>query len=131
MPRRRHRRPVSMTSLIDVIFLLLLFFMLSSTFTKFGEVEMQVAQAGAGSDIPSTLLFLRLEESRLTLNGASLALDELAAALEATLSSANADEGSTLVVSVRSDVTAQRMTDLLVTLRTVPEANVVVLGNAS
>ena len=33
------RRRLSLTSLIDVLFLLLLFFMLSSTFTQFGEVN--------------------------------------------------------------------------------------------
>jgi biopolymer transport protein ExbD len=35
-----------MTSLIDVIFLLLLFFMLSSTFSRFGEVELTAAAGG-------------------------------------------------------------------------------------
>ena len=33
-----------MTSLIDVIFLLLLFFMLSSTFSRFAEVELVVPE---------------------------------------------------------------------------------------
>ena len=35
----RKRKPLSLTSLIDVIFLLLLFFMLTSTFTRFARVE--------------------------------------------------------------------------------------------
>ena len=38
-----------MTSLIDVIFLLLLFFMLSSTFSRFAEVEIS---AGFEFDVP-------------------------------------------------------------------------------
>ncbi|WP_367714863.1 biopolymer transporter ExbD [Nitratireductor sp. GISD-1A_MAKvit] len=41
----RRRKPLSLTSLIDVIFLLLLFFMLSSTFTRFASVEIS---GGAG-----------------------------------------------------------------------------------
>ena len=40
MRRRRRSGRLSMTSLIDVIFLLLLFFMLTSTFSKFSEVEL-------------------------------------------------------------------------------------------
>jgi biopolymer transport protein ExbD len=45
---RRRRVPLSMTSLIDVIFLLLLFFMLSSTFTRYQRVEI------AGGGVPSS-----------------------------------------------------------------------------
>ena len=37
------RRQISVTSLIDVIFLLLLFFMLSSTFSKFADVELSLS----------------------------------------------------------------------------------------
>ena len=37
-----------MTSLIDVIFLLLLFFMLSSTFSKFSEIELTAGGSGPG-----------------------------------------------------------------------------------
>ncbi len=40
-----------MTSLIDVIFLLRLFFMLSSTFSRFAEVELTAA--GASASAPS------------------------------------------------------------------------------
>ncbi|MEX0280950.1 MAG: biopolymer transporter ExbD, partial [Arenibacterium sp.] len=36
----RRRRVVSLTALIDVVFLLLLFFMLTSTFSSFGEIEL-------------------------------------------------------------------------------------------
>ena len=46
MRKARRRRRLSMTSLIDVIFLLLLFFMLTSTFTRFSEVELTAAGSG-------------------------------------------------------------------------------------
>ena len=52
MRRLRRRRRLSMTSLIDVIFLLLLFFMLSSTFTRFAELELAAGGTG-GSPMPS------------------------------------------------------------------------------
>jgi hypothetical protein len=48
----RHDRPGGagsrLTSLIDVIFILLLFFMLSSTFTRYGELSLSTAQAAGG-----------------------------------------------------------------------------------
>jgi len=121
MPRRMRRRTVSMTSLIDVIFLLLLFFMLSSTFTRFGGVEMRVGGAGPAADRAGERLFLRLEEERLSLNGVPVAMSALVGRLGGV-----ADP--TVIVSVRPGVTAQRMTDLLVTLRDAPEARVMLLG---
>lgn len=110
-----------MTSLIDVIFLLLLFFMLSSTFSKFGEVEMHVGGTGTGSVQPDTMVFLRLEEEDLSLNGVSLDIP-------ATVTRLSQQTGQTVVVSVQPNVTAQRMSDLLVALRDVPETRVILLG---
>ena len=40
------RRALSLTPLIDVVFLLLVFFMLASTFLKFGSVKVETAGAG-------------------------------------------------------------------------------------
>ncbi|MEO1680766.1 MAG: biopolymer transporter ExbD [Pseudomonadota bacterium] len=121
MRRRVRRRRLSMTSLIDVIFLLLLFFMLSSTFSKFAEVEMSVGGAGAGAAIPDRLAFLRLGEQQLDLNGQAVDLAGLGPALDAL-----ADP--TLIVSVLPSASAQRLTDLLVELRRTPDVQVVLLG---
>jgi biopolymer transport protein ExbD len=97
-----------MTPLIDVIFLLLLFFMLSSTFSSFGEIELTQATAGAASqDAPTERAFVQLGASRLVLNGASVTLDELSTRLEI----------GQVLVSLDADATAQRVVDLLVRLR--------------
>ena len=102
------RRPLSMTPLIDVIFLLLMFFMLSSTFSTFGEIELTQAAAGpASQSAPGTRVFVQLGEQRLTLNGSPVTLDGLAARL---------DTGQVLV-SMDDDTSAQRLVDLLVLLR--------------
>jgi len=112
-----------MTSLIDVIFLLLLFFMLTSTFSKFSEVELASAGAGtiATSEIPP--LFLQLGADRVRLNGDPLALDRLA---QSALG--NADKGTVVLVALGGGVDAQRLTDLLVALRGLPGLRVSVLG---
>lgn len=112
-----------MTSLIDVIFLLLLFFMLSSTFTRFAEVEF--ASAGSGNGVPSERpVFLSLGPDALRVNGSDTALDNLSDALE-TLR--DGDQPLGVLVSASTDVTAQRLTDLLVALRRVPGLSVTVL----
>ena len=59
LPQARSRK-LSLTSLIDVIFLLLLFFMLTSTFTRFGEIEIAPpggnrVSPGKGPDIIVTV----------------------------------------------------------------------------
>lgn len=109
---------MSLTPLVDVIFLLLLFFMLSSTFAKFGEIELSAAGAGSASSVAQTeRVFIQLGAERLVLNGAATELDELADALQ---------PGQALV-SVDGDTSAQRIVDLLVRLRGIDGLNVVVL----
>ncbi len=121
-PRRR-RRKLSMTSLIDVIFLLLLFFMLTSTFSKFSEVELSAAGSGAVTPSDEPPLFLQLGENTLQLNGDPLLITNLTAS-----PLAQAKEGTVLLVSLGQEVDAQRLTDLLVALRSLPLLRVTVLG---
>lgn len=102
------RRSLSMTPLIDVIFLLLLFFMLSSTFSTFGEIELSQATAGAvPAGEPVDRAFVQLGADRLVLNGAPVTLDGLAERLTA----------GQVLVSLDDDASAQRLVDLLVRLR--------------
>lgn len=116
--KSRRKRKLSMTSLVDVIFLLLLFFMLSSTFSKFSEVEISAASAG-GTDMGVAPIFLQLYPARITVNGEPRALDDLM--LEP-------QQGQALLVALQPDVTAQRLTDLLVVLRGYPDLAISVLG---
>ncbi|ARC88021.1 biopolymer transporter ExbD [Rhodovulum sp. MB263] len=120
---RPRRRRLSLTSLVDVIFLLLLFFMLSSTFTRFAEVDLVAAgQGGAAADSETRPLFLQLEPDRLRLNGRALDLDGLAEGLGPV------EPGQVVLVALRGGVSAQRLTDLLVALRAIPGLGVTVLG---
>ena len=107
-----------MTPLIDVVFLLLLFFMLTSTFSSFGEIELkQAAREGSGQDVQADRAFVQLGQERLTLNGVPAVLEDLAEAVDAGL----------LLVSLDDDVTAQRLVDLLAQFRKRPDLSVVVL----
>jgi biopolymer transport protein ExbD len=116
------RRALSMTSLIDVIFLLLLFFMLSTTFTRTGDLVLASAgTGGAGPGEPP--VFLRLETADLTVNATAAGLDDLAA----RLAELGGDQPQVLV-SLGDGVSAQRLADLLLVLSRVPGARVQVLG---
>lgn len=109
-----------MTSLVDVIFLLLLFFMLSSTFSKFAEVELSAA-SGGGTATGEAPIFVQLFANRLTVNGETQTL----AALEI-----EPKDGQPMLVALQDGVTAQRLTDLLVALRNYPGLSVSVLGSS-
>jgi biopolymer transport protein ExbD len=102
-PRRRSR--LSVTSLIDVIFLLLLFFMLSSTFTRFAEVEFTAGQAGEADTQNRPDILLRLDGEILSVNGKTFgereAIDELQ-----RLGTAGA---RTAVILVRGEVSSQAL----------------------
>jgi biopolymer transport protein ExbD len=102
-PRRRSR--LSVTSLIDVIFLLLLFFMLSSTFTRFAEVEFTAGAAGEADTQNRPDILLRLEGETLSVNGKTFgereAIDELQRL---------GNEGArTAVILVRGEVSSQAL----------------------
>lgn len=114
-----------MTSLIDVIFLLLMFFMLSTTFTRTTELPLAAATSGTGvaADSGAAPVFLRLAEQGVTLNGQSIAPDQAAAAVQAL-----AGPDARVLVAMMPGVTAQRLADLLVDLRAVPGLRVQVLG---
>ncbi|MCW1932033.1 ExbD/TolR family protein [Pararhodobacter zhoushanensis] len=101
------RANLSLTSLIDVIFLLLLFFMLTSTFTKLGELELSAGTPGGSATEPP--LFVQLAPESLAVNTEPVALDALRARLDGT-------EGLVLV-SLAEGVTAQRLVDVLAVLR--------------
>nr|WP_324752147.1 biopolymer transporter ExbD [Roseovarius sp. Pro17] len=116
-----------MTSLIDVIFLLLLFFMLSSTFSKFSEVELSAAAGGAVQDSENRPLFLQLREDDVRLNGEAMPLEALTAALKDRPVDG---ESQPLLIALASGVTSQRLTDLLVALRGIPDIAPTVLGGA-
>jgi biopolymer transport protein ExbD len=113
-----------MTSLIDVIFLLLLFFMLTSTFSKFSELELSTAGSGAAAPHDSKPLFLQLDTDALRVNGQAVSIEDLAAS-----ALGQAEGGTTLLVALGDDVTSQRLTDLLVALRGLPSLRVAVLGD--
>jgi biopolymer transport protein ExbD len=110
---RRRARQLSLTSLIDVIFLLLLFFMLTSTFSRFAETEL--ASAGAASQRAPRpaedrqVFFLRLSAEGVNLNGTAIELDDLVARIEEDREPGPA----ALLLSVAPDVTAQLLTDAL------------------
>jgi biopolymer transport protein ExbD len=116
------RRPLSLTSLIDVIFLLLLFFMLTTTFTRTAELPLVAAGSGTGS-LQTAPVFLRLAPEDLTVNGQPVPLEDALDRIAAL-----GPDTPRVLVSLAPGVSAQRLADLLALLRRQPGLAVQVLG---
>lgn len=123
--RVRRRSRITITSLIDVIFLLLLFFMLASTFSKFSEVELTSASGDASNTSPDhNSLNLRIDEHHIRLNEEIVPLRRLSEVIGARAKA----HPVTLLVTISSEtVSTQRMTDVLTVLNGIPDTSLNVL----
>jgi biopolymer transport protein ExbD len=112
------QRRLSMTSLIDVIFLLLLFFMLSTSFSRYAEIPLAAGKTGKdAAAVPPRIL--QIAPDTLSLNGKAVASDQLTAAL--------AGQDAPLLVTLRPGVSAQRLTDVLDLLQRLDGLDVTVI----
>ena len=110
----RGRRGIGLTPLIDVVFLLLVFFMLASTFLKFTNVRIDTAGAGTAKvDVAKVVLVHVAPEQRYFINGVETALTSLVEELDKLK-----DEGREQVVIVmRSGTTVDDLIKGLTTVR--------------
>lgn len=110
------RTPLSLTPLIDVVFLLLLFFMLASVFHREGEIEIS-ARGNSASEQPTTQpLFVRVHpDGRYDVNGEPIDKTEVGLSIAATL--AASPDLSGVVLQVRKGTGTQIVVDSLVHLR--------------
>lgn len=107
----RPRRKPSLTPMIDVVFLLLVFFMLASRFGTDAVVPLTLGGQGAGYSGPPRLIDVLPEGQRL--NGVDQALDEVVAALD-RLTDNRAD---TIVLRAQEGAALQRMVTVVAALR--------------
>ena len=83
VPRRRVI--IGLTPLIDVVFILLIFFMLASSFLDWRAIELNVpAQTATGSSAEGALL-VEVRSDGVRLSGEPVSLDELATRVAARL----------------------------------------------
>jgi biopolymer transport protein ExbD len=111
-PRRRAR--VSLTPLIDVVFILLVFFMLASNFLDWRAIRLSGAGAGAAPPGLQGALLVDVRPAGLRLSGAEVTAPELSRRIAATLA-----ERPDLRVIVRpgAGVDVQRAAQVLDALR--------------
>lgn len=102
-PRRRRRPVLNVTSLIDVLFLLLIFLMISSTFVEHPAIELDLPQASSSESVRVDSVRLAVSaEGELVLDGEIVEPDVLEGRL-ATLAEDNPEVMLILEADRRSD----------------------------
>ena len=117
---------ISLTPVIDVVFILLIFFMLASNFNKVGEVNMDMTKESTSSskeDIKIIKLLVRQDQTVLS-EGKVFDDSELLGMLNMAIK--DADKYSIILTS-KDDVTYQRFLNLISYLKT-NELNNVSIG---
>lgn len=78
---------ISLTPLIDVVFILLVFFMLASSFSEWRSISIATAKSPSVPRAPTEQkpLLLRVSDSEVHLNGELLELDEIMVRLQERL----------------------------------------------
>lgn len=107
----RPRRRPNLTPMIDVVFLLLVFFMLASRFGADMVLPLGIAGQGSGYSGPPRLVDVAPEALRL--NGIETGPDALADALERLMDSPD----DVIILRAREEADLQRMIDVMDILR--------------
>ena len=107
---------ISLTPLIDVVFILLIFFMLASSFLDWQQVEVSGLQPGAGSPAPAETrpVMVELDDSGVLVDGSPVDGAGLTAVLQAL---AARPEVPRIFIKVADGVEMQKTMDLLVRVR--------------
>lgn len=97
--RARIHSHLDIAPLIDIVFLLLVFFMLTSTFLVPEAIELELPESSSANVTEITPITVALNQAgELTLNGEAIALEQLKAAIEPLL-----EQDSDAPVTLKSD----------------------------
>ncbi|MBJ6371780.1 ExbD/TolR family protein [Sedimentitalea arenosa] len=107
----RPRRKPSLTPMIDVVFLLLVFFMLASRFGLDAVLPLPLASAGTAYSGPPRLI--EVDRVGLRLNGRAIQTKDLSRALQALTTSPD----DAIILRGREDAPLQRVVDVATVLR--------------
>lgn len=116
-PQRRHDPEINITPLIDMVFLLLIFFMVSSTFTQQSQVELVLPQASAQpQQTPPHAIEVAIDQHGQWYVAGSLLPDTgvqtMVRALRAALPK-DGDESPTLIINADAAATHQAVIDVM------------------
>ena len=118
----RKKSLVNLTPLIDVVFILLIFFMLASNFVRWHTIELAVGEASEVEIDPLALSIVSIaKDSSYMLNKQTMPLNEIMSALHNKISK---DSSHPIVVQPEQGANVQAMVDLLNLLKVFSSENI-------
>lgn len=101
----------SMSSLTDIIFLLLIFFMLTSSLVRFDQFDLP--KSSAKTMAPTSIVVTLQENGKYTLNGKSTPKRALKGAISRTKRSMDNEAGATLTIVAEVGVPFNKVVELM------------------
>ena len=100
-PRQRDEPEINLIPFIDVLLVVLIFLMLSTTYSKFTELQLKlpVADADAQRDYPREVIVGIASDGRYSVNRATLAGRSVEAMAQALAEAAKAGKDSIVIIS--------------------------------
>ena len=108
--RGRRRALISLTPLIDVVFILVVFFMLASSFFDWRAIDLTAPGQAAASPSAEGAVLVEVRADGLRLSGQPITLDDLAQHLRDRLAD---DAGRRVLVQASTGVALQRVIAVL------------------
>ena len=104
--QKRHQDGINLTPLIDVVFLLLIFFMVSTTFTRETrlEVELPEAEGSAKTEEPQTVVEILIDsDGSYAVNGNLLVNRKIDTIMTALKQEVGTDETMPVIITADAD----------------------------
>ncbi|WIO73086.1 biopolymer transporter ExbD [Porticoccaceae bacterium LTM1] len=107
--QRKTEQGVNLTPLIDVVFLLLIFFMVSTTFTKETHLEVSLPEAEGqpNPDLPDSIEIVIARDGSYSINGEALVNRQPETIVKALNLISGGDTSIPLVITADADATHQ------------------------
>ncbi|WP_410218059.1 ExbD/TolR family protein [Paracoccus sp. (in: a-proteobacteria)] len=120
---RRHPRKMSLTPMIDVVFLLLIFFMLASRFGTDAVLPIAGGAEGTGSDWQGAPRLIDIAPDAVLVNGTAVDKPALAAAVQGLLPAPD----SAVILRPQDDADLQRLVSVIDRLRDAGITNLILI----
>lgn len=101
---------LSLTPLIDVVFLLLIFFMLASTFSRFSSLPLSVNSGQSQSNSSKKFILVRIQkEGGIEINGRKVTSEDLISVIDGLV----IEEGMKLFIKPLEGTTVQQLVSVM------------------
>lgn len=101
---------LSLTPLIDVVFLLLIFFMLASTFSRFSSLPLSVNSGQSQSNSSKKFILVRIQkESGIEINGRKVTSEDLISVIDGLV----IEKGMKLFIKPLEGTTVQQLVSVM------------------